>query len=206
MQLLGVSVRAACQQHVCEGTGGALPCYLLLRHLGEAWTAQYCSMLYCRPAGRCTLHGGITSMVTTPHQQAHLRRQQAECPADPRHPAPQVRTLPKVLKFLPSDKAQDARTFVNSLQYWLGGNSENLENFLLNLCSNYVPALKGVDFATAEPQVSRASIPVRDQRAGMGRPSPKACGCLTLAWICAYCIFALGDAELQEAQCAAHSI
>ena len=35
---------------------------------------------------------------------------------------PQVRTLPKVLKFLPSDKAQDARNYVNSLQYWLGGN------------------------------------------------------------------------------------
>ena len=29
-----------------------------------------------------------------------------------------VRTLPKVLKFLPSDKAQDARNFVTSLQYW----------------------------------------------------------------------------------------
>lgn len=29
-----------------------------------------------------------------------------------------VRTLPKVLKFLPSDKAQDARNFVNALQYW----------------------------------------------------------------------------------------
>jgi hypothetical protein len=35
---------------------------------------------------------------------------------------PQVRTLPKVLKYLPSDKAQDARNYVNSLQYWLGGN------------------------------------------------------------------------------------
>jgi cobalamin biosynthesis Mg chelatase CobN len=58
-----------------------------------------------------------------------------------------------VLKYLPSDKAQDARNFVNSLQYWLGGNSENLENFLLNLTSAYVPALKGVDFSTAEPQV-----------------------------------------------------
>jgi hypothetical protein len=38
-----------------------------------------------------------------------------------------VRTLPKVLKFLPSDKAQDARNFVQALQYWLGGNSENLQ-------------------------------------------------------------------------------
>ena len=43
----------------------------------------------------------------------------------------QVRTLPKVLKYLPSDKAQDARNFVNSLQYWLGGNAENLENLIL---------------------------------------------------------------------------
>jgi magnesium chelatase subunit H len=38
-----------------------------------------------------------------------------------------VRTLPKVLKFLPNDKAQDARNFVQGLQYWLGGNSENLQ-------------------------------------------------------------------------------
>ena len=42
-----------------------------------------------------------------------------------------VRTLPKVLKYLPSDKAADARNFMNSLKYWLGGSSENLENFLL---------------------------------------------------------------------------
>jgi magnesium chelatase subunit H len=32
-----------------------------------------------------------------------------------------LRTLPKVLKFLPSDKAADARTFMMSFQYWLGG-------------------------------------------------------------------------------------
>lgn len=32
-----------------------------------------------------------------------------------------------MLKFLPSDKAQDARNFVQGLQYWLGGNSENLQ-------------------------------------------------------------------------------
>lgn len=64
-----------------------------------------------------------------------------------------VRTLPKVLKYLPSDKAQDARNFVNSLQYWLGGNSENLENLLLSTAAAYVPALKGVDFATAEPEL-----------------------------------------------------
>lgn len=43
-------------------------------------------------------------------------------PTSPPLPPEQVRTLPKVLKYLPSDKAQDARNYVNSLQYWLGGN------------------------------------------------------------------------------------
>lgn len=32
-----------------------------------------------------------------------------------------LRTLPKVLKFLPTDKAKDARNFMMSFQYWLGG-------------------------------------------------------------------------------------
>lgn len=64
-----------------------------------------------------------------------------------------VRTLPKVLKYLPSDKAQDARNFVNSLQYWLGGNAENLENLILNTAQSYVPSFKSVDFSPAEPEV-----------------------------------------------------
>ena len=37
-----------------------------------------------------------------------------------------LRTLPQVLKYLPMDKAQDARNFMLSFQYWLGGSSENL--------------------------------------------------------------------------------
>ncbi|MBW4542638.1 MAG: magnesium chelatase subunit H [Myxacorys chilensis ATA2-1-KO14] len=49
-----------------------------------------------------------------------------------------LNTLPKVLKYLPMDKAQDARNFMLSFQYWLGGNSENLENFLLMLADKYV--------------------------------------------------------------------
>ncbi|QIR38971.1 magnesium chelatase subunit H [Tolypothrix sp. PCC 7910] len=56
-----------------------------------------------------------------------------------------LRTLPQVLKFLPMDKAQDARNFMLSFQYWLGGSPENLENFLLMLTDKYV--LKGVDKA-----------------------------------------------------------
>ncbi|WP_121968135.1 magnesium chelatase subunit H [Leptolyngbya sp. BC1307] len=49
-----------------------------------------------------------------------------------------LRTLPKVLKYLPIEKAQDARNFMLSFQYWLGGSAENLENFLLMLADRYV--------------------------------------------------------------------
>jgi len=53
-----------------------------------------------------------------------------------------VRTLPKVLKYLPGDKAADARSFMMSLQYWLGGSPENIEALLLNLANNYVTEIK----------------------------------------------------------------
>jgi magnesium chelatase subunit H len=53
-----------------------------------------------------------------------------------------VRTLPKVLKFLPGDQAKDARTFVLSLQHWLGGTPENLEAMLLRVAGSYVPEIK----------------------------------------------------------------
>lgn len=51
-----------------------------------------------------------------------------------------LQTVPKVLKYLPVEKAQDARNFMLSFQYWLGGSSENLENFLLMLADKYVLA------------------------------------------------------------------
>jgi len=53
-----------------------------------------------------------------------------------------LRTLPKVLKFLPSDKAADARTFMMSFQYWLGGSPENLESMMLMLGQDYVEEVK----------------------------------------------------------------
>ena len=53
-----------------------------------------------------------------------------------------LRTLPKVLKYLPVDKAQDARNFMLSFQYWLGGSEDNLENFLLMLANKYIPELE----------------------------------------------------------------
>ncbi|MBD1824937.1 magnesium chelatase subunit H [Cyanobacteria bacterium FACHB-DQ100] len=63
-----------------------------------------------------------------------------------------LNTLPKVLKYLPMDKAQDARNFMLSFQYWLGGNAENLENFLLMLADKYV--FKGeIGGTVQDPQV-----------------------------------------------------
>ncbi|KAG6546150.1 hypothetical protein Mapa_012184 [Marchantia paleacea] len=62
-----------------------------------------------------------------------------------------IRTLPKVLKYLPSDKAQDARNFIMSLQFWLGGSPENLENFLIMISNSYVPALKDSTLDFKEP-------------------------------------------------------
>lgn len=49
-----------------------------------------------------------------------------------------LRTLPSILKYMPIDKAQDARNFMLSFQYWLGGSADNLENFLLMLADKYV--------------------------------------------------------------------
>ena len=60
--------------------------------------------------------------------QCHMRRPQPGClPMSRFHDA-----LPQVLKYLPMEKAKDARNFVQALQYWLGGNRENLENLLLS--------------------------------------------------------------------------
>jgi len=53
-----------------------------------------------------------------------------------------LRTLPKVLKFLPSDKAADARTFMMSFQYWLGGSPENLESLLVMVGQDYAAPVK----------------------------------------------------------------
>ena len=55
-----------------------------------------------------------------------------------------LNTLPTVLKYLPVEKAQDARSFMLSFQYWLGGTPDNLRNFLLMLADKYVfPAEEG---------------------------------------------------------------
>jgi magnesium chelatase subunit H len=65
-----------------------------------------------------------------------------------------LRTLPKVLKYLPVEKAQDARNFMLSFQYWLGGSAENLENFLLMLSDRYVLPARAIDGGTEADTLS----------------------------------------------------
>merc|ERR1719183_1007451 len=79
-----------------------------------------------------------------------------------------VRTLPKVLKYLPSDKAQDARSFMMSLQYWLGGSPENIEALLLNLAKNYVGPIKEAGLLRTEEFEDPEVIPDM----GIWHPSP----------------------------------
>lgn len=62
-----------------------------------------------------------------------------------------LRTLPKVLKFLPSDKAKDARSFMMSFQYWLGGSPDNLESMLLMLAKEFVGGANISSTAISEP-------------------------------------------------------
>ena len=68
-----------------------------------------------------------------------------------------LNTLPTVLKYLPVEKAQDARSFMLSFQYWLGGTPDNLRNFLIMLADKYVfPAVEGEErpaMDVAEPEV-----------------------------------------------------
>ena len=68
-----------------------------------------------------------------------------------------LNTLPTVLKYLPVEKAQDARSFMLSFQYWLGGTPDNLRNFLLMLADKYVfPAQEGEErpvMDVADPEV-----------------------------------------------------
>ncbi|MBW4507174.1 MAG: magnesium chelatase subunit H [Scytonematopsis contorta HA4267-MV1] len=79
-----------------------------------------------------------------------------------------LRTLPQVLKFLPMDKAQDARNFMLSFQYWLGGSPENLENFLLMLTDKYV--LKGDDVETRNISSLQYEAPVVYPDMGIWHP------------------------------------
>lgn len=64
-----------------------------------------------------------------------------------------LRTLPKVLKFLPSDKAKDARSFMMSFQYWLGGkkNTITAASFIQRSSSSMISHLQRFHYLTLRP-------------------------------------------------------
>jgi len=70
-----------------------------------------------------------------------------------------LRTLPKVLKYLPGDKAKDAKSFMMTFQYWLGGSPENLESMLLNLADNYVTGVVGTNVVAENDIVEPILLP-----------------------------------------------
>ena len=50
-----------------------------------------------------------------------------------------LRRLPKILRFIPG-KAQDMRAWFLSMQYWLGGSDDNMEQMIRFLVSRYAAA------------------------------------------------------------------
>ncbi len=87
-----------------------------------------------------------------------------------------LRTLPKVLKYLPSDKAKDARSFMLSFQYWLGGSPENLESLLLMVANTYIYEDQKAVCDPALAHVKHCTIP---------HPALDISHCLTLHSTCA---------------------
>jgi len=63
-----------------------------------------------------------------------------------------LRTLPKVIKYLPGDKAKDARSFMMSFQYWLGGSPDNIESMLLMLSNEFI--VKDADKKVKEDDIA----------------------------------------------------
>ena len=80
-----------------------------------------------------------------------------------------LRTLPNVLKYLPVEKAQDARNFMLSFQYWLGGSSDNLQNFFLMLADRYVFTDKAIAGAPQAESLEHAA-PITFPDVGIWHP------------------------------------
>jgi magnesium chelatase subunit H len=72
-----------------------------------------------------------------------------------------LRRLPKILRFIPG-RAQDLRAWFLSMQYWLGGSDDNIEQMVRFLVSRYA--------ANADWRGARAAAPVEYPDAGLYHP------------------------------------
>jgi magnesium chelatase subunit H len=75
-----------------------------------------------------------------------------------------LRRLPKILRFLPG-KAQDLRAWFLSMQYWLGGSDDNLEQMIRFLIGRYGRATFG--------KVAEAKAPIDYPDVGLYHPALK---------------------------------
>ena len=73
-----------------------------------------------------------------------------------------LRRLPKILKYIPG-KAQDMRAWFLSMQYWLGGSDDNIEEMIRFLMSRYAKR-KGWD-------AIKATAPIDDPDVGLYHPA-----------------------------------
>ncbi len=67
-----------------------------------------------------------------------------------------LRRLPKILRFLPG-KAQDLRAWFLSMQYWLGGSDDNIEQMIRYLVSRY-SANRNWNAVSAKPPVDYPDV------------------------------------------------
>ncbi|WP_281968228.1 magnesium chelatase subunit H [Roseovarius nanhaiticus] len=72
-----------------------------------------------------------------------------------------LRRIPKILKLMPG-KAQDLRQWFLSMQYWLGGSDDNVENMVRSLISRYA--------SKPEWRGTRAALPVEYPEVGLYHP------------------------------------
>ena len=72
-----------------------------------------------------------------------------------------LRRIPKILKLVPG-KAQDLRQWFLSMQYWLGGSDDNVENMVRSLISRYA--------SRPEWRGTRAALPVEYPEVGLYHP------------------------------------
>jgi magnesium chelatase subunit H len=93
-----------------------------------------------------------------------LRGSKGPSPASGKSQMTMLRRLPKILRFLPG-KAQDLRAWFLSMQYWLGGSDDNLEQMIRFLIGKYGKATFG--------KVAEAKAPIDYPDVGLYHPSLK---------------------------------
>jgi cobalamin biosynthesis Mg chelatase CobN len=94
-----------------------------------------------------------------------------------------LRRLPKILKFIPG-KAQDLRAWFLTMQYWLGGSDDNVEQMVRFLVGTYAhDALQGREGRRCADRLPRGGpLPPRPARSIGSRPMWRICRTRKTRW------------------------